>query len=105
MKRSTKIIIGISIAVYSFIIGLTGLFGETVQNALFFFIKNILPYIGIAIGYFLVVFIPIRVIQALENNKRINDEYNKDMAMVKRAEHEKAIQENILSVLHEEDEL
>jgi hypothetical protein len=51
------------------------------------------------------VFIPIRVIQALENNKRINEEYNKDMAMVKRAEHEKAIQENILSVLQDKDEI
>lgn len=103
MKRSTKIIIIVSIIVYSFIIGIFGLFGESIQNALFFFLKNILPYIGILFGYFLAVFLPIRIAQALDANKKRQEEYNKDVEMVLRAQKEKELQENILSALTEED--
>lgn len=103
MKRSTKIIIGVSIVVYSFIIGLFGLFGESIQNALFFFLKNILPYIFILFGYFLAVFLPIRITQALEENKKRQEEFNKDVEMVLRAQREKEIQENILNALTDED--
>ena len=105
MKRSTKIIIGVSIFVYSFIIGICGLFGESIQNALFFFLTKILPYIGIIAGYFFAIFLPIRITQALENNKQRKEEYDKDLEMVTRAQREKELQENILSALTEEDRL
>ena len=71
MNRSNIIVIATSVLVYSVILATIGVFGQTVQNGLFYFFKNILPIIGIVIGYGLTIFIPIRVFQALERISRL----------------------------------
>lgn len=103
MKRSNIILISVIVVLYTIIIGSFGVFGDTVQNALFFFYKNILPYIGIVFGYFLSIFVPIRVIQALKRNKERDEEIVKEQKLTQHVVDEKELQKNILNLLTNED--
>ncbi len=103
MKTSNIILISVIVVLYTIIIGSFGAFGDTIQNALFFFYKNVLPYIGLAFGYFLSIFVPIRVIQALNRNKERNEEIAKEQNLTQRVVDEKELQKNILNLLTNED--
>lgn len=106
MKHFNIIIISIISAIaYSCIIGLFGFFGDSVQSGLLYFIKNILPFIAVLFGYFLIIFIPIRVFQAIERNKEIHNNQKIEEKIVEQSESEKEIQEKILNLLNEKDTL
>lgn len=105
MNRSNIIIIAISVLVYSVILATVGVFGQTVQNGLFYFFKNILPIIGIVVGYGLTIFVPIRVFQALERNKQIKADIENDKKLQNHALKSKELENNILNVLNKEDTL
>ena len=105
MSRSNIIIITASILVYSIILATLGVFGQTVQNGLFYFFKNILPIIGIVVGYGLTIFVPIRVFQAIERNKQIKADIENDKKLQDRALKNKELENNILNVLNKEDTL
>lgn len=102
-SRSVLTVSIISAIVYSFVLGLVGLYGVTVQNALIYFIKNILPYIGIVFGYFLVIFIPIRVMQAKERNKQELDNRINEQRLQEHTDNEKELQQKILEALTKEE--
>ena len=105
MNRSNIIIIAISVLVYSVILATFGVFGQTVQNGLFHFFKNILPIIGIVVGYGLTIFVPIRVFQAMERNKQIKADIENDKKLQDHALKSKELENNILNVLNKEDTL
>lgn len=105
MSRSNIIVIATSVLVYSVILAAMGVFGQTVQNGLFYFFKNILPIIGIVVGYGLTIFIPIRVFQALERNKQIKADIENDKKLQDHALKSKELENNILNVLNKEDTL
>jgi arginine exporter protein ArgO len=105
MNRSNIIIIAISVLVYSVILATVGVFGQTVQNGLFYFFKNILPIIGIVVGYGLTIFVPIRVFQAIERNKQIKADIENDKKLQDHALKSKELENNILNVLNKEDTL
>ena len=105
MNRSNIIIIAISVLVYSVILATFGVFGQTVQNGLFYFFKNILPIIGIVVGYGLTIFVPIRVFQAMERNKQIKTDIENDKKLQDHALKSKELENNILNVLNKEDTL
>ena len=105
MKRSNIAIIAISVFVYSLIIALCGVFGETVQNGLFYFFTNIFPVIAIALGYALTIFVPYRVFQAIERNKQAKIDYENDLKLQERVMKNKELENNILNVLTKEDTL
>lgn len=104
--KSSKSVLAISITgaiVYSFVLGITGLYGDTVQSALIYFVKNILPYLGIAFGYFLVIFIPIRVMQAKERNRQELNNYINEQKLQEHTDNEKELQQKILEALTKEE--
>lgn len=105
MNRSNIIIIAIGVLVYSVILATFGVFGQTVQNGLFYFFKNILPIIGIVVGYGLTIFVPIRVFQAMERNKQIKADIENDKKLQDHALKSKELENNILNVLNKEDTL
>lgn len=105
MNRSNIIIIAICVLVYSAILASFGIFGRTIQNGLFYFFKNILPIIGIVIGYGLTIFIPIRVFQALERNKQIKADIENDKKLQNHVLKNKELENNIRNVLNKEDTL
>ena len=70
---------------------------------LIYFVKNILPYLGIAFGYFLVIFIPIRVMQAKERNRQeLNNRIN-EQKLQEHTDNEKELQKKILEALTKEE--
>ena len=105
MNRSNIIIIATSVLVYSVILATCGVFGKTVQDGLFYFFKNILPIIGIVVGYGLTIFVPIRVFQAMERNKQIKADIENDKKLQDHALKSKELENNILNVLNKEDTL
>ena len=105
MNRSNIIIIAISVLVYSVILATFCVFVQTVQNGLFYFFKNILPIIGIVVGYGLTIFVPIRVFQAMERNKQIKADIENDKKLQDHALKSKELENNILNVLNKEDTL
>jgi hypothetical protein len=105
MNRSNIIIIATSVLVYSIILATIGVFGQTVQNWLFYFFKNILPIIGIVVGYGLTIFVPIRVFQALERNRQIKADIENDKKLQDHALKSKELENNIRNVLNKEDTL
>ena len=105
MNRSNIIIIAISVLVYSVILATFGVFGQTVQNGLFYFFKNILPIIGSVVGYGIKIFVPIRVFQAMERNKQIKADIENDKKLQDHALKSKELENNILNVLNKEDTL
>jgi arginine exporter protein ArgO len=105
MNRSNIIIIATCVLVYSVILATIGVFGQTVQNGLFYFFKNILPIIGIIVGYGLTIFVPIRVFQAMERNKQIKADIENDKKLQDHALKSKELENNIRNVLNKEDTL
>jgi len=105
MNRSNIIIIATCVLVYSVILASFGVFGQTVQNGLFYFFKNILPIIGIVVGYGLTIFVPIRVFQALERNRQIKADIENDKKLQDHALKSKELENNIRNVLNKEDTL
>lgn len=103
MKVSSILTIIISVVVYSFILGICGCFGTTISNGLFYFVKNILPIIGIVLGYFFVIFIPIRVFQAKSKNKEELEAYVKDLKLNEYSAAQKEEAENIRKILNNGD--
>lgn len=103
MKTSNIILIGILVVFYSFLLGIFGFFGEFISQILIFFVKNILPYICILLGYFLCIFIPIRINQALQRNKKIQEEISKNEKLEKYSKEQKASAEKIRTILSDKD--
>ena len=93
------IIATICSVVYSIILGFFGIFGTTIQSGLLYFIKNILPYIGIVFGYFMAIFVPVRVIQAMQRNKAIREDIEQDRKLQEHANKSKALQQQILKAM------
>ena len=93
----------IAVIVYSIILGTSGAFGDTIQSAFLFFVTKILPYIGMTVGYFLVVFIPIRIYQAIARNRKLKLEQEAEKRLQSHAMSEKDLQEKISNILTSED--
>lgn len=105
MKTSNIIVISIVVFIYTFLLAFFGCFGETLSNAARYFVGNILPIIGVVIGYFFSIFIPVRVIQALQRNKEENDARQKEELLNSYSEKQKYEAEQIRKLLNEKDEL
>ena len=101
--RPVLIISLIGVIVYTFVLGLTGLYGDTVQSAFIYFAKNILPILGIMFGYFLVIFIPIRILQAKERNRQELNNYINEQKLQEHVDDEKELQKKILEALTKEE--
>lgn len=105
MKASNIAIIVIAVVLYTFLLGFFGVFGETVSSIFNYFVKNILPVIGVVIGYFFVIFVPYRVIQVMGQNKERKEEYIKEQRLQNYSNAQKQEAENIRKLLNNEDEL
>lgn len=103
IPKQVLIISGIIIFVYTFILGIIGLFGNTLQDGLLYFVKNILPYIGIVFGYFLSIFIPVRIFQAKERNKQELTNFINEQKLQEHTDNEKELQQKILDALTKEE--
>jgi len=99
------VVIAVIALVYTDLLALTGIFGVTLQNIFVFFDTKILPYIAIGFGYFLAVFIPVRILQAKERNKQALDNFLKEQKLKQHANNEKEMTEQILKLLNEEDRI
>jgi len=97
--KSSVIVVLTCTLIYTIILGFFGIFGETIRAALLYFIKNILPYIAIVFGYFMSIFVPIRVIQAMQRNKEIREDFEQDKKLQEHANKSKALQEQILKAM------
>ena len=64
-----------------------------------------MPYILMAFGYFLILFIPVRVYQAMKRNKEILENTKKEQTIQEQSNNEKEVQQKILDLLNEEDTL
>lgn len=105
-SRSNIVIASIAIAVvYSAVLGLLGIFGNTVQSGLIYFFTNIMPYILMLFGYFLIVFIPIRIYQATKRNSEILKNTKMEQDIQEQSENEKEVQQKILDLLNKEDSI
>lgn len=105
MKTSNIVAIVILAVIYTFLLGVFGCFGETLSSAFRYFLVNILPYIGMVFGYFLVIFIPIRVSQALTKNKERDEEMKKDTLLQEYSAKQKQDAERVRQLLSKEDEI
>lgn len=104
MKKSNIIIIAIIVVVYSVLLALFGAFGTTIQSAILWVVKNILPYLCMVFGYFLTIFVPIRVISALDRNKKERENVKLDDDLQRHADSEKRLKNQIMNVLGDKDE-
>lgn len=73
MKQSnkTKIISAACIVFYALVLGIFGLYGDTIANKLQTVSLFILKYGAIALGVILIVVLPARIEAAVERNKKI----------------------------------
>ena len=104
--KVSKSVLAISITgilIYTFVLGLIGLYGDTIQGAFIYFAVNILPILGIIFGYFLIIFIPIRVIQAKERNRQELTNYINEQKLQEHVDDEKELQKKILEALTKEE--
>lgn len=101
IKANKKLIIGslISAVVYTLILGSFGVFGDTLKKGIMYFMTDIVPYIAMAFGYFMAVFLPIRISQALARNKEIREDRAFDKKLSEHANKSHELQENILKAL------
>ena len=104
LKTVLPFIIG-SALIYSMVLGVFGVFGDTVQTGVLYFVKNILPVVGILFGYFLIVFIPVRIIQAKDRNRQIMTNRINDQKLQEFSDNEKETQKKILEMLTKEETL
>lgn len=76
MKRSnkTKIVSVVCIVIYAWLLGVFGLYGDTVADKLQTVSLFILKYGAIALGAILIVVLPARIEVAIERNKKIEQE-------------------------------
>ena len=105
MKKSKIIIISSIVVLYSLILSAFGAFGITVQTAVLWFVANVLPYIAMIIGYFFTIFIPIRVMQAIERNKEIKTAVDNDDLLQRHADYEKQLKNQIMNVLNNKEDV
>lgn len=101
IKANKKLIIGslISAVVYTLILGSFGVFGDTLKKGIMYFMTDIVPYIAMAFGYFMAIFLPIRISQALARNKEIREDHAFDKKLTEHANKSHELQENILKAL------
>jgi len=72
MKHFNKkrvIILSVCTVLYAWILGICGLYGDTAMHALRIAMLYTLKYGGSAFGLFMLWFVPIRVMMAIEENK------------------------------------
>lgn len=76
MKRSnkTKIVSVVCIVFYALVLGIFGLYGDTVADKLQTVSLFILKYGAIALGAILIAVLPARIEVAIERNKKIEQE-------------------------------
>lgn len=103
MKTSNIVIIAVVVVLYTFLLGFFGCFGETVSSVFHFFVNKILPYICIVLGYFLSIFVPIRVFQAISANKERKEEFIKDQKLQEYSDRQKSDAEQLRKLLGNED--
>ena len=77
--KNKKIIAGIAAAiVFSLVLIGFGVYGVAAQKLLFTVLKTIGPIVGIAFGYFLCVFLPFRIAEALRIRREKEEEARKN---------------------------
>ena len=64
-----------------------------------------MPYILMLFGYFLIVFIPIRIYQATKRNSEILKNTKMEQDIQEQSENEKEVQQKILDLLNKEDSI
>ena len=69
MTTKTTIITIVSVLLYTYVLACFGLAGEKVQSVAFIGGLYFLKYGSIAFGYFMAIFLPIRITKALEKRK------------------------------------
>ena len=102
-KNKKIIAILIMAVIYSIILGLFGIFGVTVKNALVLFFVKVMPIIGIIFGYFLCIFLPFRIAEALRVRKEKEIEEEKEDKIQKHINAKKALEQKILETLSKEE--
>ncbi len=101
IKANKGLVIGtlIMVLVYTLVLGGFGVFGDTLKKGIMYFMTDIVPYIAMAFGYFMAIFLPIRISQALARNKQLKEDREFDKKLSEHAAKSHELQENILKAL------
>lgn len=99
MKKKLLIIIPV-ILVYSFILAMFGIFGTKVYDIANFCLTYVIPVILILFGYFLCIWLPFRIMEALRIRKERQIEYEKDKKLQAIANRQKTLEHKILEHLN-----
>ena len=101
IKANKGLVIGtlIMVLVYTLVLGGFGVFGGTLEKGIMYFMTDIVPYIAMAFGYFMAIFLPIRISQALARNKQLKEDREFDKKLSEHAAKSHELQENILKAL------
>lgn len=96
MKIKIALICISCLFVYTLLLSCIGIFGVDVQNILFKYGLIFIKWFSIIFGFFMCIFLPIRIIVALEKNKQ-NKYYTESDEKIRQAGAEKkALEEKIL---------
>lgn len=102
--KNKKIIAGIAAAiVFSFVLISFGVYGVAAQKLLFTVLKTIGPIVGIAFGYFLCVFLPFRIAEALRIRREKEEEARKNDKIQKQIQLKKDLEHKILETLNKKE--
>lgn len=104
MKKKL-LIIGIALVVYSFVLAALGVFGLTLQSAALFCLTYILPIILIIFGYFLCIWLPFRIMEALRINKEKKLAREKEDKLAQIQATKKSFEQKILEHLNKGESL
>jgi len=104
MKKKL-LIIGISLIVYSFVLAAVGVFGLTLKSAALFCLSYIFPIILILFGYFLCIFLPFRIMEAMRIRKERAIEHEKEMKLQQIQKTKKTFEQKILEHLNNGESL
>ena len=100
--KNKNIIAGIVAAiVFSLVLIGFGVYGVAAQKLLFTVLKTIGPIVGIAFGYFLCVFLPFRIAEALRIRREKEEEARKNDKIQKQIEEDDNFKEEIDALLKE----
>lgn len=104
MKKKL-LIISSAVVIYSFILAAIGAFGVTLQGAALFCLTYIIPIILIIFGYFLCIWLPFRIMEALRIRKEKAKEREKELKLERIQNTKKTFEQKILEHLNNGESL
>lgn len=96
MNKTIMIITFIAIVLYSILLCCIGIYGENIQTQIIEYGKIILKYLLILFGYFLTIFLPIRIYKQLLLRKERQYQIESNRKIQELAEQKKHLEEKIM---------